>query len=210
MQSEIKLDKTNKANIHLSLYLCGQENCDSGHCWGPVVRDHYLIHYIESGKGTFYVEGKSYFLEAGQGFLICPDVLTTYTADKKDPWAYYWVGFNGLNAESYLKRANLTLDSPIFTYNKDNRLFDCFWDMLKARDLKKSRDIRFIGLLHVFLALLVESVEKPNTDYESKSVQQGYVQTAVEFIYMNYSRKITIEEISHFYRYRQKVFIPSV
>ncbi|MFQ9480473.1 MAG: AraC family ligand binding domain-containing protein [Oscillospiraceae bacterium] len=33
---------------------------------------------------------------AGQGFLICPNQVTTYCADEKDPWAYTWVEFGGV------------------------------------------------------------------------------------------------------------------
>ena len=43
---------TEKELVSLSVYNVGYQNCDPGYQWGPGIRDHYLIHYIISGKGT--------------------------------------------------------------------------------------------------------------------------------------------------------------
>ena len=40
-------------NIELSIFNCGLERCAPGQTWGPGIRDHYLIHLVVSGKGTF-------------------------------------------------------------------------------------------------------------------------------------------------------------
>ncbi len=72
-------------NTDLNLYHCGSENCAPGHSYGPAIRDHYLIHYILDGKGFFQVNNKTYHLKNGQGFLICPDIITYYEADKENP-----------------------------------------------------------------------------------------------------------------------------
>ena len=46
-------------NIELSIFNCGLERCAPGQTWGPGIRDHYLIHLVVSGKGTFEVGGSS-------------------------------------------------------------------------------------------------------------------------------------------------------
>ena len=40
-------------NIELSIFNCGLERCAPGQTWGPGIRDHYLIHLVVSGKGSF-------------------------------------------------------------------------------------------------------------------------------------------------------------
>ena len=72
---------------------CGAEKCKRGHAFGPAVRLCYLIHFVESGKGTFAVGGKEYALGPGDAFVISPCVKTYYKADEEDPWSYVWVGF---------------------------------------------------------------------------------------------------------------------
>ena len=90
----------------LVVYHVGAEKCEPGHFWSGV-RDHFLIHYVLSGKGIFTFDGSTYQLSGGQGFLICPNILSFYQADLDEPWEYCWVGFHGRQAEKYLKALNL-------------------------------------------------------------------------------------------------------
>ena len=46
----------------------GEERCNPLHSFGPVVRGHYLIHYVVSGKGTLYLDGKEYHIKEKQAF----------------------------------------------------------------------------------------------------------------------------------------------
>ena len=98
----------------LYLCYCGQSRCMPLHNYGPAVRPNYIIHYITEGKGCFYEGGNRYELEAGQGFLIVPGQQTFYQADKEEPWTYLWVGFDGRNAEHYLKEIGLTSEKPVY------------------------------------------------------------------------------------------------
>jgi len=189
----------NRLNLtDLNMYQCGTEKCSSGHFFGPAVRDYYLIHYIIEGKGIFQVGNTTYHLTKGQGFLIWPGVVTFYQADAKDPWNYSWVGFHGLKAEEYLKQANLTLSSPVFTYTKDDFIDNCFKEMIEIRNMVKAREIRLLGLLYLFLSQLAEANENFNLCNETKSRKEQYINKMVEFIELNYSRKINISEMARY------------
>ena len=72
-------------NIDAMIYTCGYENCAPGHSYGPIMRNGYLIHYVLSGKGIYKARGGIFRLKAGDAFLICPDELIYYEADKHDP-----------------------------------------------------------------------------------------------------------------------------
>ena len=86
---------TNRHLQDLNPLIAGEQTCTPGHSFGPSVRAYTLLHYVESGKGVFYARGNVHTVQAGQVFLILPGEVTTYTADKQEPWAYRWIGFDG-------------------------------------------------------------------------------------------------------------------
>lgn len=178
----------------LNMYRCGIEDCKGGHSWGPAVRDHYIIHYILGGKGTYTAGGTAYTLGKNDGFLICPGTIVYYKADENEPWSYAWVGFNGFKASVYLRQAGLDNNNPIFRYDRDSFLKDCLMKMIETRQLTRGKEIRLLGLLYEFLSQLVEAL--PARLLESSPQKEGYVKKALEYIRMNYSRKISVSEIA--------------
>jgi len=185
-----------ESNIDMKIYYCGSEACKPAHCWGPAIKDHYKIHFIHSGKGIFQIGNETYSLSKGQGFLISPNSISMYKADEEDPWSYSWIAFNGLNAEVYLNRANLTIDSPIFKYDKDDKINKCFEKMEQNYDIKENEDIKLLGLLYEFLALIIEANPVKNGKVSPLKKKDIYIKKTIEFIESNYSTKISVEEMA--------------
>lgn len=181
-------------NAELNMYQCGIHNCRPDHKYGPAVRDHFLVHYILEGNGIYSVDGTEYSLGRGEGFLICPDVITFYQAGHKKPWTYTWAGFNGIKAAHYLGMAGLSRTSPIFSYKKDKRLEDCLRNMIESRDMGPGREFRLIGLLYQFMSLLVES--HPPSNSQKPAVSDEHVNRAIRYMQKNYSRRISISEVA--------------
>lgn len=180
----------------LNMYQCGTEVCEPGHYYGPAVRDQFLIHYIHSGKGRFCIDDRVYHLTGGQGFLICPDIVTYYQADMEDPWHYSWVGFHGLKAAGYLQNAGLSADSPIFSCEGNDFISGCFEKMIAAKSLQKGREICLLGYLYLFLSQLIEQNGKDRYSDESGTRKEIYIKRAIEYIGMNYSGKMSITELA--------------
>lgn len=109
----------NERYMDLTLFQYGWEQCAPAHSYGPASRNHYLFHYILSGRGVFYSTDERgnthlYKLKPQQGFLISPQQICTYIADKETPWEYAWVEFDGLRVKEFLETAGLTFTSPIY------------------------------------------------------------------------------------------------
>ena len=181
----------------LVVYYMGVEKCQPGHSWSGV-RDHFLIHYILSGKGIFIFDGTSYHLKGGQGFLICPNMLSFYQADMEEPWEYCWVGFHGRYAESYLKDLNLEASNPVFSCSLENSLEKSIFKMIEAQNRPVGRDFILTGLLYQFFGDLASAIEYSVPNDKSQNIKQLYIQKAIDYIQKNYSRKITIEQIADF------------
>lgn len=97
----------------LNPLIAGEHMCPPRHRYGPYIRHYTLMHYVLSGKGTFYAKGNAYPVRAGQVFLILPGEVTTYEADPLDPWHYCWVGFTGSLASRFRQLP------PVFSLEKE-------------------------------------------------------------------------------------------
>ena len=83
---------TMKTITPVTLAYCGRENCAPEWTFGPYVREHYVIHVVKAGCGTYSLRNREFRLTAGQMFLIYPGEVTLYKADAEDPWSYSWIG----------------------------------------------------------------------------------------------------------------------
>lgn len=182
-------------NIELSIFNCGIERCAPGQTWGPGIRDHYLIHYIISGSGTYIVGKQQYHLQSGDTFLVYPNTEVTYFADREDPWEYCWVGFTGSDASIILNATDFTREQPVI---KDTPEGDAIKRQLlhiyDARGNEFKHAVEMTGRLYTALALFMHNATKST---ESTSVNQ-YVQKGIEYISANYSYPITVEDIASY------------
>lgn len=181
----------------LIMYQCGMEDCRPLYSYGPAVRDHFLIHYIMDGCGTLEIEGKSYFLKKGQGFLIWPNTVSFYQADMDDPWSYAWIGFSGMKAEYYLKKSRLDRNNIIFNFTDFDFVRQCFDKMLSVKSLRNGREIRLHGYLFILISQLLEEVGDSRLSEKGQN-KDFYVKKAVEYIMMNYSRELSVGGIAQY------------
>ena len=108
----------NENFLDLRLYQYGWEQCAPLHSFGPYVRNHYLFHYVVSGRGHLDATDASgmrqdYDLGPDQGFLICPGQISTYVADRDQPWKYVWLEFDGLRVAEFVEGAGLDVFQPV-------------------------------------------------------------------------------------------------
>jgi AraC-like DNA-binding protein len=97
----------------MSVLFCGEGEPRGGHIIGPAVHDYYLIHIVLEGGGVFETLGERHRLKAGDCFVIFPEVLARYEADKQQPWTYMWVAFSGGASADMLSRIGITPDAGV-------------------------------------------------------------------------------------------------
>lgn len=191
----------NSNYVDLILYQFGSENCDPLHTFGPSVKNHYLFHYVLSGKGRLYpvdeYSGNSitHVVKAGEGFLITPNTINTYEADQRTPWSYMWVEFDGLKAQKYLEQIGLSAKSPIFrprSSQTDNGIKEHLSYLIEHPN---GSEMALLGHLLLFLNALLEntSAKRKSSDGNLKNF---YVREALNFIEQNYTRNITPEDVA--------------
>lgn len=190
----------NERYVDLTLYQHGWEKCESLHSYGPAIRNHYLFHYIISGKGILESNNSQdktikYHLSQGKGFLITPTQVNTYYADKDNPWEYVWVEFDGIHAEEFLERAGLTLDQPIYTPKKSEFGNTLYSEMLYIAQHGNESSLNLIGHLYLAIDILIKS-SATTPAMRGGNLKDFYIREAISFIEQNYKREITIEDIA--------------
>lgn len=186
--------------MDLTLFQYGYEKCRPLHSYGPFVRNHYLFHYVISGKGTLMTDNRhnvssEHLIQGGMGFLIEPEYVNTYFADREDPWEYTWVEFGGLRAKEILEGAGLSSASPVYVPSSPQageRLRD---ELLYLAQHPQESHLRQIGRLYMILDAILEGSTAKKKRQGGK-LSQFYTQEAVSFIEQNYALPITVEDMA--------------
>lgn len=186
------------SSTDINFYNSGEEQCPKGYSFGPAVRPHYIIHYILSGKGFFRYGKKQYDLKAGNGFLICPDNVTYYEADKEDPWNYIWVGFNGIKVPKIIRQTGLRQDNPIFFYDTDSFFEDTIKNIASYNNYSLEAELCRDAYLYLFLSKLISIAPKDSNISNYNSNTEEYIKCSIDYIEKNYACNISVTELANY------------
>ncbi|WP_294098482.1 AraC family transcriptional regulator [uncultured Ruminococcus sp.] len=190
----------NENFVDLGLYQFGWEQCKPAHSFGPVSRNHFLFHYVISGTGVLMANDskgntQTYSIKSMQGFMIFPDQITTYYADKDMPWEYVWIEFDGLRVKSILEAAGLTRSSPVYRAKSKSLREEMMKEMLYIVHNSESSPFHLIGHLYLFLDYLARSSASIRITQGSQ-LRDFYIHEALEFIEHNFQNDISVEDIA--------------
>lgn len=178
------------ADRELSFDFCGWEKCAPGHRCGPMVRAHYLFHYIMKGSGWYQRGSVRYPLQAGQGFLILPGESTVYAASAEEPWEYCWLSFDGTAAPQLLADCGLTPEQLIYTDHSGGQLERRMLRLLRVFETGAPDPCQLLGYLYLCFACMHTSPAAPR-DYAGL-----YARRAAELMDCSYAYDLTVEEIA--------------
>ena len=193
--------KSDGAALPLSVKNVGFQQCTPGYRWGAGVRDHYLIHYVVSGRGTFTAAGRAFPVRAGEIFLVWPNVVVSYEADTESPWEYYWLGFSGPWGESVLSEMQLDAAQPIADLRNSDALFALLDRMVGTIQLH-SGYLTLTGLLFELMDVLRDSrgsSEGARSAATRRNLQEKNVQLVENIKIMvenSFGEKLNISEIA--------------
>ncbi len=159
------------------------------HTYGPAVRPYYLLHLIESGKGEIERNGVVTPLSVGQAFLIHPNEVTTYRADKDEPWTYRWISFSGSFSKTLMDRTTNKLHIP---YRQSGLLA-----LKTALDNKIEDSLSFLNVLFQVLNSIKTLKAPPQDDI---------VKSALHYIENNYFQEFDVFDLATTLGYSRSYF----
>lgn len=159
------------------------------HQWGPGAREVYVLHYVISGRGFLEVNHKVYEINAGDTFLIFPNIEVFYYPDKKNPWEYIWIDFQGEEATRLISMTGFTKVSPVVKGKYGMK--DCFY-IFDEETPHMARKERYRARLHLLLTYYFEEKLK-------KNIENEYINKAIEYIENNYWKsKVNVTSIVNY------------
>lgn len=166
---------TNKHFHDLNPLATGYQKCEPLYFRKLKKLDHYVIHYVISGKGTLVLEGKFYKISKNQAFIIPPDTRFCYQADEHDPWEYEWINFDGAYASQLLN-----LKSPVVNISHEH-----FKDLRNCKEYAGQEADYLAGKLFLIV-----------TEITKKPYISNYVLMAKNYLSEYHSHEIKIEELA--------------
>lgn len=157
--------------------------------FGSGMRNSYIVHYVISGKG--YFNGNP--VNAGQGFLITPNMQEHYYPDKKSTWEFLWIISNDEKIADVFELFHADKSTNIFNYNYISDVKDLA-ELLKKQD---NRMVNSFELLEMFLHLIKNQQSQTTCHYE-KTNAEIYIKAAVKYIQSNIHTAISVAELTKF------------
>ena len=186
--------------IDLTIYQYGYEKCRPLHSFGPYIRNHYLFHYILSGKGMLRANDErenmqEFHLGQDCGFIIEPNYVNTYAADKYDPWEYIWIEFGGLRAKECIEAAGVSYKNPVYIPDTKENGDALKEEMLFLINRGNCSSMEQIGHLYLFLDKLIR-YSSTRRKQQGGKMSDFYAKEVISFIEGNYSQNITVEDMA--------------
>lgn len=130
----------------LDLYEVGTQKCPPSYSYGPIVREHYVLHYVYNGKGILHLNKQVFTVSHNEVFVLPPNATTFYQADSHEPWNYIWIHFDGTKAVEYLRKAGISITQPVLHLKDDSKLKQHMENILK----NNGDELYCIGTLYLF------------------------------------------------------------
>lgn len=179
-------------NSGLTVTWCGWQKCDSNHQYGPMFYKDYAITFVLHGYGKYSIDGKTFVLGPGTGFVIYPGVSTYYIADKDQPWEYIFAMFHGSDVPALLGSAGISREKPTFLFGNDAEYRQLLDEMCTAGRKASSLGYDVVGCFYRCVAPLVE-----NNLHRTAGLNpvEQHVAKAVAYMEANYPYNISVSDV---------------
>lgn len=185
--------------IESNVLFFGQEKCLPNYFFkGNNVRNNYIIHYVQSGKGTFSVANHhTVNLKAGDIFILPKGVPCFYQADGKQPWSYFWIGFSGVKIKTMLNNSKL-VNKYYLRQVQESQTLASLKKLFRAAHNQNSlvNDVLIESLIYKFFYHLLTEYPEQNKLKSKNSNEE--LQLAINYLEQNYiNPACTITSVCH-------------
>ena len=171
----------------ISAYYCGKRVATPNHIYGPEIRQHFLLVFVEAGVAELCLNNQKIVFKSGDILVMFPGEKIFYKA--KTDWSIMWLGVDGNELENVFNSLGITRKLPIFTPQNFGEILRVVADIYEITG-GNSDYIRYTtqSLLYLLFSMLFA---------ENKSEKkEDFVDIALGIIKYNYSNGITVKNLA--------------
>lgn len=178
-------------NLTLNVYNCGNQDIAFER---EVKLDSYAFYYVKDGSGCVTQRQITHKIQAGDGFVIYPNMSVSIKSSYKQTMNVTWVAFSGYLVERYLNRAKLSSYEPLFADTEDRELEGIFDTLLRVSMKMPNRYCKIMAQMYNIFAFLLDHIQDGVRG--GVSTPESVLIRALDFIDSNYHEDISVEDIA--------------
>lgn len=188
MNFPLKTSFFDDKNISLEILRIGQEYCDSRKKPEDYRNSRYTILFVLYGQGYVVDErGKEYTVVRNEAFLLYKGEKYYFKPDKRDPWSYIWVDFDGNDIEVLLSACGFSKDSIKKHIDRDFAEYvELMKNMYLAYDASEYQQMRCTAYFTLIISKMMEQENSKNVNVKSV-YKQKVLREILIYINNNYA-----------------------
>ncbi len=160
-----------------------------GECYGPIIRNVFIIECCVEGYGSVIINGNEFKVTPGDCYILLPGDTIIHTADTENPRKGYWCAIDGFDLRFIFKEAGISSLSPFAPKELFNELCAILQKMvLEWGKGDGGETLRETALIYEFLGVLLKN-KKPTTNDDR-------IERAIGLMETKYHEHLNIDEIA--------------
>ena len=187
-----------KYDIGLTSY--GFHKTPPHYAYGPLIRDYVLLHFVVNGKGYVEANNTKYEITKGYCFSFFPGQIHHYISDEKDPWVYYYLGFDGGAAYELLNEFGFYTNKIAKVLININEITGIISELCKTSGEPVNHFFQMGCLYHIFHYLkenaAVGNLSQTREPQSEPVKNNNYIQMVSGIINHHYMKGIKVEALA--------------
>ena len=147
---------------------------------GRILNEYQLL-YITKGKGEFS-SGPSGHCQIKEGcmFLLFPGERHTYRPDQATGWNEYWIGFNGVIMDEWVRNGFFSKENPVFNVGVNEEIISLYKKAIMIADAQEANYQQALaGIVCNLVSMAIYLSRNMDFNRSDISVQINTVKAAV-------------------------------
>lgn len=156
---------------------------------------YYLMHFVCSGKGYIEFDGVKTTFGRNMFFVLPPNVEIRYNVDRRRPWEYYWINFNGTSAKKLLNELNITQESYYLSCPASIKKY-----FIKALNAKHAKHSQVFTVTECIFGIFAEIAEVSTAELTLHDGDKTFFEQIFSYITENiYDKSLSAKKIAELF-----------